>query len=108
MGKMDSYGITGNRSEYDGSLADGTYDATMQGLANRTNNDSWFGKQDWGMKGLGGTALGLGQLGLGAMSYFEGKKTQKKQRKLMDQQIDSNQYALEHKKKSDASWDNKF
>ena len=45
---------------------------------------------DWGMKGLGGTALGAGQLGLGVMGYLEDKKTAKLQRELMGQQVASN------------------
>ena len=62
------------------------------------------GGTDWGMKGMGGTMLGVGQLALGALSYFDQKKTQKKQRALMDQQIASNEYSLGQKKKSDAAW----
>ena len=49
---------------------------------------------DWGMTGMGGVALGAGQLGLGVMSYLENSKTADKQRALMDQQISNNQFAL--------------
>lgn len=49
---------------------------------------------DWGMKGLGGTAIGAGQLGLGVLGYFDQAKTSKKQRELLGQQIESNKYAM--------------
>jgi len=45
---------------------------------------------DWGMGGYGGIALGVGQLGLGALSYFDQKKTGDKNRALMDQQLANN------------------
>lgn len=51
-------------------------------------------KLDWGMKGLGGTLLGAGQLGLGLMSYLDQSKTAKKQRAVLDQQIASNDYSM--------------
>ncbi len=56
-------------------------------------------KTDWGMNGVGGTALGAGQLGLGVMSYLENKKTAGKQRQLMDQQISNNAFVLSTAKK---------
>lgn len=58
---------------------------------------------DYGMGGLGGAALGLGQLGLGVASYLENKKTSDKQRKLMDQQLASNTYNMAKDKKDSAS-----
>lgn len=63
---------------------------------------------DWGMKGVGGTALGLGQLGLGVASYFENKKTTGKQRELMDQQLASNQYTLDKNRADSASLSKAF
>jgi hypothetical protein len=50
---------------------------------------------DWGMGGYGGMALGVGQLGLGVMSYLDQKKTADKNRALMDQQLASNRELLE-------------
>jgi len=64
---------------------------------------SWFSQQDLGMKGLGGTAVGLGNLGLGIMSYLDQKETAKKQRKLYDQQIDQNKYVMAKSKADSAS-----
>ena len=63
---------------------------------------------DWGMGGVGGAALGLGQLGLGVASYFEGKKTADAQRDLMGQQYASNQYQLAKDKADSASLSKAF
>ena len=72
------------------------------GLFEDDPNSGWFDTwnkdanepTDWGMTGVGGVALGVGQLGLGAMSYLENSKTADTQRDLMDQQISNNQFAL--------------
>lgn len=66
----------------------------------KTGNPIDAGK--WGMSGLGGTLLGAGQLGVGLLSYFDQRKTAKKQRSLMDQQIANNAYALDQKKNFDS------
>lgn len=71
-------------------------------IGGTTGGDSWWGQQDWGMKGLGGTAVGLGQLGVGLLGYLENKKTADKQRELMDQQMEANEYAMNKSKKSSA------
>ena len=104
-----NHGYTPRMDEYNGAIADGTMSTQMAASPSLANgNVSGAGgagsSTDWGMKGMGGTMLGVGQLGLGLMSYLDGKKTQKKQRALMDQQLASNKYALNHKKKSDAAW----
>ena len=39
--------------------------------------------------------LGLGQLGLGLAGFLDARKTAKKQREVMDQQIASNKFALD-------------
>ena len=49
-----------------------------------------FSLGDLNLSSFGG-ALGLGQLGLGALSYLDSKKTAKKQRALMDQQLAENE-----------------
>ena len=63
---------------------------------------------DWGMKGVGGTLLGAGQLGLGVASYFDTKKQNAKSRELMDQQIASNEYSLAATKKFRGDVSNAF
>ena len=57
---------------------------------------------DWGVKGLGGTLLGAGQLGLGILSYLDNKETAEKQRDLMDQQMKANKYNLQKAKDDSA------
>jgi hypothetical protein len=42
--------------------------------------------------------LGIGQLGLGALSYLENKKTADKQRELLGQQIEQNKFVLDKAK----------
>jgi len=53
---------------------------------------------DFSVNGLGGTLLGVGQLGLGVASYLNSKKTADAQRNLMQQQYDTNKYALDKTK----------
>jgi len=50
-------------------------------------------------------AMGVGQLGLGLMNYFENKKNSKMQRAGLQQQIDQSKYAIGANKqfKSDVS-----
>lgn len=62
------------------------------------NKNNVGGQTDWSMKGLGGTALGAGQLGLGVLSYLDQSKTADKQRKLMDQQMAQNTFVLNNAK----------
>ena len=72
--------------------------ASNQDVANynksKTGTTDWGSADSWGMKGLGGTALGLGNLGLGVMSYLDNKKTAEAQRGLMAQQALQNQFVL--------------
>ena len=51
-----------------------------------------------GSEALGG-AMGLGQLGLGILSYLDQSKTAKKQRQLMGQQIKQNKWLLDEGQK---------
>jgi len=51
-------------------------------------------KLDWSMKGMGGTLLSAGQLGLGLLGYLDQRKTASKQRALMDQQLAANSYNM--------------
>lgn len=58
-----------------------------------TNDNSIFGlnSDQWNNVGkIGNVGLGLGQLGLGVLSYLENKQTADKQRRLLDQQYASN------------------
>jgi len=50
-----------------------------------------------GMDALKG-GLGVGQLGLGVLSYLENKKTADKQRGLMDQQAEQNRFLIDQAK----------
>ena len=51
---------------------------------------------DWGMNGMGGVALGAGQLGLGLLGYLDNKKTSGLQRDLLQQQYNTNASELAH------------
>jgi len=75
------------------------------GLTGSTDG-SWldmFGGLD-GIKG----GLGLGQLGLGILSYLDQKKTAKLQRNLLGQQIDTNKFLLGQAKDRQADIKNQF
>ena len=91
----------GGNADYMKWLEDNNYNVgNMTGAdfasTEKLYNDRGIGgpSTDWGMTGMGGVALGVGQLGLGAMSYLENSKTADKQRALMDQQITNNKFAL--------------
>jgi len=62
------------------------------------NMDTETKTPEWGMDGYGGVALGVGQLGLGVASYLENQKTSDLQRKLLQQQYDTNKATLADKK----------
>ena len=72
----------------------------LQGF--NTDFEASKGLGNWGMGGYGGAALGAGQLGLGLASFMDTRKTAGKQRELMDQQLQSNQYLMD-KKRADAA-----
>lgn len=55
----------------------------------------WFG--DKGNQFMVGAGLGLGQLGLGLASYLQQSDFMKKQGKLLDQQLASNQYEIDRR-----------
>jgi len=76
-------------SMYSGDFAD----LQSKGLYNGGGNTT-SGSDPFSMSGVGGLALGVGQLGLGLMSYLDNKKTADKQRALMDQQYANNDYAM--------------
>ena len=76
-------------------------------------NDRGVGKdydpnKDWSMKGIGGTALGVGQLALGLGSYFEDRKTARLQRDILRQQGEANHYLLDKSKRNDTARANAF
>jgi hypothetical protein len=68
------------------------------------DSSSWLGEQDWGMKGIGGVGLGLGQLALGFMQWQDQEKTAKAQRKLLKQQASNNAYEMKRKQDGDANF----
>jgi len=51
-----------------------------------------------GTQGMIGAGLGIGQLGLGVMSYLDNQKTADAQRKLLGQQYDNNAEEMRHTK----------
>ena len=55
----------------------------------------WFGNK--GNQAMIGAGLGLGQLGLGLASYLQQSDFMKKQGKLLDQQLASNQYEMDRR-----------
>lgn len=57
----------------------------------------WLGNRNNQM--LVNTGLGVGQLGLGLASYLQQSDFMKKQGKLLDQQIASNQYEMDRRKR---------
>ena len=59
----------------------------------------WFG--DKGNQAMIGAGLSAGQLGLGLASYLSQSDFLKKQGKLLDQQLASNQYNIDRQKASD-------
>ena len=118
---VDTLPVSGGTYDMDESnamaatLAGGTTNQTVIGSTPEVANavkastkTSSTGGTDWGMKGLGGTLLGAGQLGLGIASYFDTKKQNKKSRELMDQQIASNKYSLAATKKFRGDVSNAF
>lgn len=60
------------------------------------NEDSGWGMKEWGT--AGNIGLGVGQLGLGIVSYFDNKKTADAQRKLLNQQYQNNATEIANKK----------
>ena len=95
VGGTDSaIGIDASTGTFGSNLAAGDYafDGSQDAGA------SFLKNADWGMKGLGGTALGAGQLGLGVLSYLDQSKTADKQRQLMDQQMAQNTFVLNNAK----------
>ena len=63
---------------------------------------------DWSMKGVGGTAIGVGQIALGLGSYFEQKKTAELQRNILRQQGEANNYAINKARRNDIGIRNAF
>jgi hypothetical protein len=59
-------------------------------------NDQSWAQQNLGLSNMDALrgGLGIANLGLGALSYFDNKKTADKQRKLLEQQAEQNKYVL--------------
>ena len=68
----------------------------LQGMSSGINGGAGASSTDWGMNGMGGVALGAGQLGLGLLGYLDNKKTSGLQRNLLQQQYDTNASELAH------------
>jgi len=80
-----------------GSLDPGSVDAANiggKGFSSSLDNKNSI---NWGMDGWGGLGLGIGQLGLGVMSYLDNKKTADKQRALLGQQYVNNTITMKNR-----------
>ncbi len=75
--------------DYDGAVKFG-YEGTDADFAKLQDTASADTGTDWGMKGYGGLAVGIGQLGLGALSYLDIQETNKIKRDLLRQQYGMN------------------
>ena len=73
-----------------------------QALANQVSQDNTLmgmNPEQWGSAlKMGQIGIGAGQLGLGLAGYFENKKTADKQRELLGQQIESNRAEIDARK----------
>lgn len=73
-----------------------------QALANKVSQDNMLmgmNPEQWGSAlKMGQIGIGAGQLGLGLAGYFENKKTADKQRELLGQQIESNRAEIDARK----------
>ena len=95
----DGSGLFG--SDWTNSLSDDTFKGVISKGKSLSDNSwsEWFG--DKGNQAMIGAGLGLGQLGLGLASYLSQSDFMKKQGKLLDQQLASNQYNIDRQKASD-------
>ncbi len=76
-----SYGYTPNQAEYNGMMADGTYDSTMMGMgSNQANSMFDMPGMEWAKMGIGGINSIMGALGT-----FDTMKTNKIARVGMEQ-----------------------
>ncbi len=79
---------TANRNFASGNILD-------QSTSGDRSWSEWFG--DKGNQFMVHTGLGVGQLGLGLASYLQQSDFMKKQGKLLDQQLASNQYEIDRR-----------
>ena len=100
--QMKGFNVAGNVT---GSTAEGLSGLAAQGaFGGTTPEKGWFGQAaDWfGNKNnqmLVNAGLGVGQLGLGLASYLSQSDFLNKQGKLIDQQLASNRYEMDRRKK---------
>lgn len=92
-----SYGNFGSPADTLKYLQDAGYTEEAANFAKANNLET--STSVGGIGGLSGAdtlqaGLGIGQLGLGIAGFLDNKKTAEKQRQVMDQQIASNQFAL--------------
>ncbi len=81
--KLNNYGYTPNQAEYDGMMADGTFDATMQGMQqNQIGSMFDMPTMDAFKMGIGGINSVAGLLGT-----IDSMKTNKLQRKGYEQNM---------------------
>lgn len=98
-----NYGWSGDTGAFKpGSITDASQGSTFYDGVGGLDLNSGGGSGNWldslgGYKGIQAIG-GLGQLGLGFMGYLDNKKTAEMQRKLMGQQVDTNQFLLDQAK----------
>lgn len=98
--QMRGFNVTGNVT---GSTAEGLSGLAAQGAFGGTTPSKglfgqaadWFGNKNNQM--LVNAGLGVGQLGLGLASYLQQSDFMKKQGRLLDQQLASNQYEIDRR-----------
>jgi len=99
---FDYYGILkGGTLGTSSDLGDFSAGGVQGGTELDGTDSSWMSSLG-GIDGIRGISS-LGGLALGGLSYFENKKNAKLQRRLAQQQIESNAYLLDREKKGNAA-----
>lgn len=89
--------VTGSTAEgLSGLAAQGAFGGTTIGKGLVGQASDWLGNRN--NQTLVNAGLGVGQLGLGLASYLQQSDFMKKQGKLLDQQLASNQYEMDRRK----------
>jgi hypothetical protein len=104
-GKIYDSGITEQTNQV---LAEKGFQAgpTQQNADLLNGKDNSWGYKEWGT--AGNLGLGLGQLGLGVMSYLENQKTANAQRELLTQQYNNNTELMADRKAKNAAINSAF
>lgn len=105
--------FSNSKATYQDALRAGNYDAAKAAYADENggkelsldqfkieSDAAGKGGIDWGMNGVGGVVSSIGGLGLGYLSYLDSHAANKKNLKLMDQQIAANKEAAARSKEN--------